>query len=384
MEPKLLLRVSGVLAGVVLGLSAALDSSAQRGKAGPLTVVDALLVVAFAAGFWYNTSAAGGRAPGWRRALVLALQIFVATQVALEMLVVAVACMPLVVGRRRLFVWLGVMVGLCLLVAGMAAYTGDFAVSEIVAHVHRPLGMALTVLMILAWLLFAFSAGYLILALESSRREKEWALAQAEASQHLLAETSRMGERLRISRELHDTMGHHLMGLSVSLEVASHRCGAEALPSVERARLVARLLSAEIREVLAHQREERGFQLRPALETLAAAMHDPECRLEMEGEWGAVTPDAARALYRAAQEALTNAGRHSRARMVTLTLRAGDGQLRFEVHDDGRGAAGPKPGNGLRGMRERFEELGGGLEVETAPGQGFTLRGWLPAAGGGE
>jgi len=299
--------------------------------------------------------------------------------VALELFFLLAMEIPFVVRGRAAFRWLAGMAGMELALCGAAAWYGDFTVSEIVASTPRPLAIALTTAMTLVWTLFAFSAGYLILQLEESRRAMQWAKAQLEGSQHLLAETARIGERLRISRELHDTIGHHLTGLSLNLEVASQTTCEAALKPIQRSQLIARMLLAETREVLASIRGDQSLDLRPALQQLGEGMRRPVCHLEV-GEDISVGPAAARALFRCAQEAMTNAARHSRAAGLWLTIRRVSGRVLFECRDDGAGTPVIAEGNGLRGMRERFAELGGDLEIESAPGRGFLLRGWIPDA----
>ena len=89
-------------------------------------------------------------------------------------------------------------------------------------------------------------------------------------------------------------------------------------------------------------------------------------------------PERAHVLLRCTQEIITNAVRHAQAQV--LRLRYGwDGEaIRLQARDDGRGTESPDAGNGLAGMRERLATYGGELEVESAPGQGFTLRLHLP------
>jgi signal transduction histidine kinase len=90
--------------------------------------------------------------------------------------------------------------------------------------------------------------------------------------------------------------------------------------------------------------------------------------------------DARRAqvLVRLTQEILTNVMRHARARNLWLDFRHDGDVVELVARDDGRGAAGVKPGNGLTGMRERLELFGGSLDIETRPGYGFVVLARLP------
>jgi len=92
-------------------------------------------------------------------------------------------------------------------------------------------------------------------------------------------------------------------------------------------------------------------------------------------------PRPALTVLRCAQEIVTNAVLHARAQNLWLELSQHDGVLLLSARDDGRGASELRAGNGLRGMRERAETLGGTLRIETAEGKGFALFATLPFAG---
>lgn len=178
------------------------------------------------------------------------------------------------------------------------------------------------------------------------------------ATQGLLADSARLAERLFISRELHDAVGHHLTALSVNLDLASRRLQGVEAEAVREAHAVTRLLLGEVRQIVGQLRDTRRVDLPAALRTLGAAIEQPRVEVQVDEDL-VVDPLRAHALYRCAQEALTNAVRHARATRVLLALsRAPDG-LCLEVRDDGRGTAHVTPGAGLRGMRERVEEAGG-------------------------
>ena len=106
---------------------------------------------------------------------------------------------------------------------------------------------------------------------------------------------------------------------------------------------------------------------------------DAHVALVVTGAIRPLTPQADLTLYRAAQEALTNIGKHARATRVNLTLDYSDRQtISLKVEDDGCGSADSQGGFGLLGVRERAQLLGGTMRVSTATGQGFTLEVELP------
>ena len=101
-----------------------------------------------------------------------------------------------------------------------------------------------------------------------------------------------------------------------------------------------------------------------------------EAELRAEGDFSELDDDAQLVLYRVAQEALTNAARHSAARRVDVTLRRAAEGVELEVADDGRGFAFEQSerGLGIGGMRERALLVGGELTIESRPGQGTSVR----------
>lgn len=230
-------------------------------------------------------------------------------------------------------------------------------------------------------------AGFQLFALHSAvtaRREREareeLARAHAEllATRQLLEDSSRAAERVRISRELHDVMGHHLAALSLSLEAARHAPAEETPRHVETAQSLTRRMLQEVRRVVSRLREAPPVDLAGALATLAAGTGRPEVHLTIPEELRIDDPERAHALLRCAQEALTNAIRHAEAKNVWIELTQGPQEIELRARDDGRGAATIRAGNGLLGMRERLEKLGGQLAVDSTPGRGFAVTARVP------
>lgn len=200
------------------------------------------------------------------------------------------------------------------------------------------------------------------------------------SAQAIIANAARDAERLRISRELHDAWGHELTALGLQLEIASHVIGAgQANEHVAQAKGLTRDLLAKVRNVVAALREAESCDVKDALEALARKVPSPAIHVDF-APGVQVAPDQAHALIRCAQEAVTNAVRHSHASNLWFQVaQAGDG-VRFVARNDGgaRPVMSP-PGTGLQGMRERLEHLGGRLGVQFDAGSGFTIEVWLPA-----
>ncbi|HSS33552.1 MAG TPA: histidine kinase [Solirubrobacterales bacterium] len=196
-------------------------------------------------------------------------------------------------------------------------------------------------------------------------------------------------ERARVARDLHDEVNQSLTGLLLRLEAAR-----EAAPPELEAELAETkaLANQAMRELLSLAR-----QLRPtALDDLglAAAVAgqveqlghgEVEASFEVEGDFSDLGDDAQLVVYRVAQEALSNAGRHSGAEGVAVTMRRReDGGVDLAVADDGRGFAFEESerGLGIGGMRERALLIGGELTIESRPGHGTTVRLAVPGESG--
>lgn len=212
-----------------------------------------------------------------------------------------------------------------------------------------------------------------------AREEQRRLNAELRATRALLAESSRMTERVRISRELHDLLGHHLTALSLNLEVASHLVADKAQEHVRQAQSLARLLLSDVREVVSQLRADDAIDLTRALQSLVEGIPTPTIHLEIPERFGLDDPRRAQVLLRCAQEIITNTIRHARARNLWLRFeRSTANELVMHARDDGQGAADLVQGNGLNGMRERLAQFGGRLRIDTGRGQGFALDAWLP------
>lgn len=223
---------------------------------------------------------------------------------------------------------------------------------------------------------------FAVLMVYSGRREAEARArladthAELRATTALLAESSRSAERLRIARDLHDLVGHQLTALTLQLEVAAHRATPPASEHVDRARGLAKELLTDVRAAVGDLRAPSP-PLRGALEALTADLPRPRVHVQVAD---AVEIDAERttALVRCVQEITTNAARHADAGNLWIDIAAGaDGEVVLRAHDDGRGAESLQVGNGLTGLRERVEQLGGVVSFD--PARGFRVVAEVPA-----
>ena len=215
---------------------------------------------------------------------------------------------------------------------------------------------------------------------ERTRDELAATNADLLATRSLLAESARDSERLRLSRELHDVAGHKLTALKINLAALARD---PRSTGDERVALCARLadeLLADIRGVVQQMRLDDGLDLAAAITTLSRPFPRPRLELEIAQDARVATVAQAEAVLRAVQEGLTNAVKHSQAHTLWVVLRRDGGALRLDIRDDGRGSGPLQAGNGLSGMRERLEAIGGGLDIERTETGGVHLQAWLPVA----
>jgi signal transduction histidine kinase len=193
------------------------------------------------------------------------------------------------------------------------------------------------------------------------------------------AESAKLNERGRVARELHDVLAHSLSALSLQLEgtrllARKHGSHPSVIEGLDRAHHLATSGLTEARQAISAL---RGEEL-PALEDLARNF--PGANVTILGTPREPSSEAKLALYRTAQEALTNIRRHSASDRVELKLDYTQDGTTLTVQDHGKEA--PKmngtPGYGLTGMRERAELLGGRLNAGPT-NDGFRVELWLPS-----
>jgi signal transduction histidine kinase len=230
----------------------------------------------------------------------------------------------------------------------------------------------------LAVSLFAFMSGVVALRQNEARDELRKVNSELRATQALLADNTRIAERVRIARELHDVVGHHLTALTLNLEVATHLVEGKALEHVQQAHSLAKLLLADVREVVSEMRLDDKVDLAAALRTLVSGMPEPKIHLDLPLAEAPTDPRRAQVLLRCAQEMITNSVRHARADNLWIGLAHDSEGVTLTARDDGHGVREVELGNGLTGMSERLNNLGGSLDIESKPGAGFRLRAWVP------
>lgn len=228
---------------------------------------------------------------------------------------------------------------------------------------------------------FFFLMGWLL------RREREQR-AELEASREAERLAAVLAERARLAREVHDALAHTLSGLALQLEGMRLLARAKGLDdevtgTIDRAHALTRSGIADARRAVGALRGDGlpGPDRLPDLVT-EHRRAGGSCELSIHGEPHPLSAEAGHALYRIAQEALSNARKHAPGAAVRMTLSWEPAVARLVVEDDGRSRSSgtaPGGGHGLRGMGERAELLGGTLLAEPTAA-GFRVELTVPVA----
>lgn len=219
-------------------------------------------------------------------------------------------------------------------------------------------------------------------------REVERRLEEAERTRDEVARRRAMEERLRIARELHDSLTHSISVIKVQAGVAAHLARkngeepSDALLAIQEASGDA---VRELRSTLDVLRREddangSGLDRLPALVERAQSS-GLSTTLTVLGVERPLPADVDEAAYRVVQEALTNVTRHAGGAAASVLITYGPDSLTVRVEDDGAGSRQPPvPGYGLVGMRERVTALGGRLSAAPGANRGFAVLAELPVA----
>jgi signal transduction histidine kinase len=196
--------------------------------------------------------------------------------------------------------------------------------------------------------LFALAVSGAALKERQTRQELARVNTQLVATQRLLRDSAVQGERLRISRDLHDSVGHHLTAMSLQLEVAHHLATGDVSSPVDQARSIAKLLLSDVRQVVADLRDESALDIKESLNQLTKASKVP-VHLEISKSLSINEVNIAETLFRLVQEIITNSNRHSHGNKLIIVVAEDDTHWTLSAHDDVHYPVEVVIGAGLRG-----------------------------------
>ncbi|MFF9278862.1 sensor histidine kinase [Streptomyces griseosporeus] len=331
----------------------------------------------------------GGRAAGWAGlavfvGLYLTLVVrnmgrplppaVVAAVIGAMAVFATVLCLTLGAPFLGLFCYVSVSCGAALPLRVATWAIPATAVVTLVLGLHTGEDDIWTLLIILLLIGFAMSGVAQLIRTTVELRKARATVAQLAANE----------ERLRLARDLHDLLGHSLSLITLKSELAGRMLpdhpekAAQQVADIEQ---VSRQALVDVREaVTGYRRPRLSAELAGAQVALTAAGVTAD--IPADPDLTGVPEDGEAALAWALREAVTNVVRHSGARRCTVSLvrrqTLNGPVLELTVEDDGTGAVGGTPGNGLTGLRERLEKTGGTLET-TAQRRGFRLTARTPA-----
>jgi signal transduction histidine kinase len=233
---------------------------------------------------------------------------------------------------------------------------------------------AIMTLMSMSFQAFAAITSWYAVSAERARDALAAINAELLGTRSLLDASVRDSERLRISRELHDVAGHKLTALKLNLKALQREPNIAASPQLQIAADLSDELLQDIRAVVQQLRLHDGPPLREALQALAAPFPQLTLDLKFNDLDTSLTIIEAEAILRCVQEALTNAIKHADAKHLFVSLTRNDSLWNLRIHDDGKILPRTHQGNGLNGMRERIESLGGQLQLQAIPSMPLTAQ----------
>ncbi|HZE37315.1 MAG TPA: sensor histidine kinase [Stackebrandtia sp.] len=277
-------------------------------------------------------------------------------------------------GRR----WIAMITGGAVIVASSAS-----------ALFSSPMTALPVALWMLVWLEAGIISGEVIGRHQRQLREAQARAVEAERTREEAALRRAAEERVRIARELHDSLTHAISVVNVQSSVALHvleRQPAQAEAALRNIREASRDAMRELRATLRALRVADPAQA-PGVATLSKLLEQArqsglDVEMHVDGQHRALGDTVDRTVFRIVQESLTNITRHSAATRVDITMQYGVEDVSVHVVDNGGIITEPiTEGLGLSGMRERVAALGGSLRAQPVADGGFEVRAQLPTTG---
>ena len=342
------LTLSGVLVTALVGLVGVF--TIQGTPAFPLACLLTVIQVALFVALLTAKESRAHHLIFWCEALIIAVLLFlIAASFIVILTVVWLVQAVELYGPRR---------AMALLLASLALFT-----AAQLMHFGLDEGFNILISSMLYGLLQFFAVS--VVQRFISEREQKERVAELNreliATRQLLSESAAQSERLRIARDLHDILGHHMTALILNLEVASHGVDGEAKEQVVQSLALAKLLLGDLRSTVSELRDDSSIDLEKSVRKLVSGIPNFDIDIDFSSAPQIEDIDQAEILLRCTQEAVTNVLRHSNGDRCRITLRRGNDNCVLTIEDNGRQTERIEPGNGLTGMMERVTSQGGSL-----------------------
>lgn len=347
-----------------------------------ISIAEIAALTLVAAAYWFGSGARNVFWPDASTRWLLLVQGGISTVVAPELLLLTSFEAGMVLPQRTGLVWVLLQTTFqCCAFYLHVTLTGDNPVLQLMGTDRSRMGSAMLMVAVVSfvWHFLAYSLGLLAASESRQSRELQRMNAELRASRHMENDAARLAERLQLSRELHDSSGHHLAALSVNLRLMRHlEAAPERNERLEESLLIVQQLLKDVREVVHDLREIQSFDLGAALRTMTAGLPEITVHLALDEAAATPPPFQAHALFRCCQEIITNTLKHSRADNLWIEIQTTALGYTLRSRDDGQGATQVRFGNGLQGMYERVSSIGGEMRVQARPGEGFRIELQMP------
>jgi len=227
--------------------------------------------------------------------------------------------------------------------------------------------------------LFAASSSHTRLESRDAKEKMEQLNLELRAAQALLGQQSQQQERLRISRDLHDSIGHRLTALSLQLEHAKHKAPDDINQWRDDLALSVKDTLAELRQIVRAMRNDVAIDLSLVAKRLALSLPQ-SVELSYPDSLTIADPELAQELVFCLQESISNALRHGKASKIEIK-KTSDNPLSIAICDNGQSKYNWQTGTGLKGMRERLAPFGGSAELSPTNSGGMVLNLIMSEAG---
>jgi two-component system sensor histidine kinase DesK len=220
-----------------------------------------------------------------------------------------------------------------------------------------------------------------------ARLEAERTTRQLESTQALLNEAVKQGERVRIARNIHDLLGHHLTALTINLQVASRKSEGEVKDSIEQCHQLARLLLSDVREAVSDIRDKSALNLEASIRSMLDKLPKLSLTLDIDNSIHIDDIQIADTIVKTVQESITNTLKHAHGEIISVRLAYAnvdhnetilanknnqEKQLQVDISNDGKMPKSIKQGNGLTGIKERLKALKGNAKFNIDAGKFHT------------
>jgi signal transduction histidine kinase len=200
---------------------------------------------------------------------------------------------------------------------------------------------------------------------KEARLQAELTTRELKSTQVLLNEAVKQGERVRIARNIHDLLGHHLTALTINLQVASRKSEGEVKDSIEQCHQLAKLLLSDVREAVSDIRDKSQLDLEGSIRSMLENLPKLSLDLAIDKRIQIDDIQVADAIIKAVQETITNTLKHAQGTNISVIVGFAPSQgtthkqLQVDITNNGKMPSTLKQGNGLMGIKERLSALKG-------------------------